>query len=261
MTWSLAAWQRAAMPCVALLVVACSGGGGSGNDSPGSDEWSITGAGYGRQIEENGETRLVSPYTTVESDPITGAILPGTLAPLVPGLDIEALVTLGLGGTYVPRVIPRNAVLVLTLPSAVDPSSLVADVLDDEGNVLSPGTVQLRTQDGKGVPVALSAIGNQVWVSPLVPGRIGFPASPVAFGPDGEPRADATGFLRLIAPTATQPIDPANPPRVLRAKGGAYLSARALRPARLGRAPDGKPIRPGPTAVRASPRLRSRARR
>src|SRR5688572_28775974 len=202
------------------LAAGCGGGGGGGAGSS-SATFTLTDVKYGREIDEGTGTgpRLVSPLTTVSVDPITGFVVPGTLQPLAPTVDVESPQTLGLGSDYLPRVIPRNGVLQLEFSAPIDPSSVVADVVDPAGNLVSAGSVQVRTQDDKPIPVEITLFSStKIWIDPVTPAAIGFPPSPVDFGPGGIPRADATGFLKLRLPRSGGPV--------LRSTGGAFLGAR-----------------------------------
>jgi hypothetical protein len=183
---------------VALFVSADCGGGGS---SSSTGTIYLTDVKYGRLVDDGTGAKLISPLTTITVDPVTGFILPGSIVGLAPDVDVDKPQTFAIGADYLPRVVPRNGVLELEFSSAVDPASLVADVLDANGNVITPGSIQVRREDGKAVPVTLTqAASNLVWVDPVSVGAVGFPASPIDFSPDGSPRADATGFLKLILP-------------------------------------------------------------
>ncbi len=168
---------------------------GSGTDS---DRLQIQDVSYGRLLEEDGTTRVVSPLSTVVTDPLTGESIPGTLEALTAAVDLEALVSLNLGPDYVPRVVPRNGVLVVSFTRNLNPSTIFPDVVDGAGALVSEGSVRVRFQNGRPVPVKLDVRnGNEVWIDAVIDEAVGFPPSPVDFGPTGEPRADAVGFLAL----------------------------------------------------------------
>ncbi|MGQ0722934.1 MAG: hypothetical protein ACT4PE_15400, partial [Candidatus Eiseniibacteriota bacterium] len=216
-----------------LGVAACGGGGGSGSGSS-SSTFFLSEVRYGRLVDEGSGPRLVSPLTTATVDPISGLIVPGSLQPLAPGVDINATQTLGLGSDFLPRVVPRNCVMALEFTAPIDPASVTADVVDANGVLVTSGSVGIRTQDNKVIPIEVTLHDSRtIWINPLTAGNNGFPASPIDFGPDGEPRADATGFLKLRLltlanfPNFNPKTDP--PPAVLRATGGAYLGNRADR--------------------------------
>ncbi len=185
----------------AILLPGCGGGGGSGGSSASAtatDRFQIQDVTYGRLLEESTGMRVVSPLATVETDPLTGNVIPGTLSVLSANVDVNRLISLNLGTGYVPRVVPRNGVIVASFTRNIDESTVFQDVADADGVVLEPGSVQIRFQDGRAVPVELLVMnGNQIWINPVTDDTIGFPASPVDFGPNGEPRADAVGFLNL----------------------------------------------------------------
>ncbi|HET6163321.1 MAG TPA: hypothetical protein VFG37_06605 [Planctomycetota bacterium] len=191
------------IPALALLGVAtgCGGGGGGSGAGTTSSSFFVTDVKYGRLIDEGNGPRLVSPLTTVDVDAITGKVIPGSLQPMANGVDVNALQTFGIGINYLPCVIPRNGVLQVEFSAPVNAATIFADIIDTDGSILNDGSVQVRTEAGKGVAVALSQPSpNVIWINPVTSLTVGFPPSPVDFGPDGEARADATGFLRLILP-------------------------------------------------------------
>jgi hypothetical protein len=183
-----------------LAVGACQGGGGGGGEETSDTGFQLVDARYGRLVEEDGQQRVVSPLSTVRTDPITGRTIPGSVEPLSTSVNVEALVTLGLGSGYVPRVIPRNAVMVLEFNEPVDPQSVVLDQMDPHGQVLSSGNIRLRQQStsiATGVKLSASVHGREIWLNPVLQGQVGLPPSPLNFSADGEARASATGFLHL----------------------------------------------------------------
>ena len=178
----------------------CGGGGGGGAGSF-SSFFYVTDVKYGCLIDEGNGPCLVSPLTTVDVDAITGKVVPGSLLPLANGVDVNALQTFGIGVNYLPCVIPRNGVLQIEFSALVNAVSIFSDIIDADGSILSDGSIQVRTEAGKGAAVSLSQPSpNVIWVNPVTSLTVGFPPSPVDFGPDGEARADATGFLRLTLP-------------------------------------------------------------
>ncbi len=186
---------------ISCLAAACGGGGGGGRAGETSASFFLTDVKYGRLIEEPGGARLVSPLTTVAIDPISGLVVPGSLQPLAVGVDVGVPQSFAIGPNYLPIVVPRNGVLQLEFSAAIAPDSVFADLIDTDGSILSDGSVQVRTQTGRGVAVTLrQPASNVLWIVPVTPSSVGFPASPIDFGPDGSPRADATGFLRLVLP-------------------------------------------------------------
>jgi hypothetical protein len=203
------------------MLAACGGGGGGGSSGGSTNAgFILTDVKYGRRVDDGVNERLVSPLTTATIDPISGLLVAGTLQPLAPGVDVNAPQTVALGTDYLPRVIPRNGVLELDFSMPIDPASVSADVVDANGTVLTPGSVQVRLQDGRGVPVNVVLHGSRtIWIDPITAGNVGFPPSPVDFGPNGEPRADATGYLKLRLPRSGS--------AVLRAANGGFLALRA----------------------------------
>jgi len=188
---------------VALLAGACGGGGGGGGAGSSSSSFYVTDVKYGRLVDDGTGQKLISPLTTVTLDPVTGRIVPGSIVGLAPDVDVTMPQTFAIGADYLPRVVPRNGVIQVEFSGAIDDRSIVADALDADGHVVSQGSVQVRLEDGRGVAVALiHPASNVLWIDPTVANAFGFPPSPIDFAPDGSPRADATGFLKLIFPSA-----------------------------------------------------------
>lgn len=204
---------------VAWGVTGCTGGG-SGRPGDRSETFTLVDVKYGRRVNDGGQERLVSPLTTAQTDPVTGFLVPGSLQPLGAGVDVEEPQSLGVGTSYLPRVIPRNGVLELEFTAPIDPTSLSADVIDGTGALVTAGSIQVRKADGTPIPVVVTLRSSRViWIDAVAATGIGFPASPVDFGPDGAPRADATGFLKLRLPRTGSAI--------LRSTNGAFLGQRA----------------------------------
>ncbi|MBL8841749.1 MAG: hypothetical protein JNL90_09515 [Planctomycetes bacterium] len=201
-------------------MAACSGGGG-GAGSPGSSSASfqLEDAKYGRLVDDGTTESLVSPLTTAQIDPLTGVLVPGTLKALGVGVDVEQPQSLGLGTSYLPRVIPRNGVIQLEFSAPIAASSVSGDVIDANGALVTAGSVQLRLADDTPIPAEVRLVGGRtIWINPAANGQIGLPASPVDFGPDGAPRADATGYIKLRLPRTGSAI--------LRSTNGAFLGKR-----------------------------------
>src|SRR5690606_23248067 len=70
---------------------------------------------------------VVSPYSLVKEDPVSGLPVPGSLEPLFPGGSLSTLVSFHLGPVSGPPVVPRNGVLVLRFAKKPDPASLALD--------------------------------------------------------------------------------------------------------------------------------------
>lgn len=209
---SLGLWLALA---TSLGGAACTRGGGAG----GSATFFLQDAAFGREVREDSGPRVVSPLTYVNEDPITGLVEPGSLQALAAGVDVEKLLSLGLGPGFSPLVVPRNATLVLRFSAAVDPTSVRLDELGDDGQVLVSGTVVVRRADGRGIPLRSQVHGNELWLDGRGDGHVGFPASPLAFDATGAPRADTRGFLGLWFPQTDG--------EGLRSLSGALLGARA----------------------------------
>jgi len=219
MTLALPARWVVLLGACAAFGAGCGGGGGGGAAGTTSAGFQLREVQYGRLIDDGAGEELVSPLTTVQVDPVTGAMVPGSLQPIAAGVDVDAPQSLGLGSSYLPRVVPRNGVLQLDFNAPIDPASVVADVVDANGALVSAGSVQVRFEDGTPVAVDVRpADGNSIWIVPTANGAVGLPPSPIDFGPTGSPRASATGFLKIILPRAGA--------AVLRSTRGALLGAR-----------------------------------
>ncbi len=121
-----------------------------------------------------------------------------------------------------PLIVPRDGVLALRFSASVDPQSVVADEIDGSGHVVSAGSIQVRTRDGRPVAARITtADARTLWLDPRTGGAPGFPPSPLALGPTGEALADPTGFLRIVLPRSGA--------RVVRSASGRALAARADR--------------------------------
>ena len=119
---------------ISCLAAACGGGGGGGGRAgETSASFFLTDVKYGRLVEEPTGARLVSPLTTVATDPISGLVVPGSLQPLAPGVDVDVPQSFAIGPNFLPIVVPRNGVLQLEFSAAVAPNSVFADVLDADG--------------------------------------------------------------------------------------------------------------------------------
>jgi hypothetical protein len=206
---------------LALGAAGCGGGGGGGGGSGGKSGFILTDVKYGRKVTDASGSRLVSPLTTASTDPTSGLLIPGTLLALDVSVNVNAPQSLGLGPDYLPRVVPRNGLIALEFSQPVDPASVSGDVIDAGGNLVTAGSVQVRTQADLPVLVEVTLASDRViWIDPVTPQSVGLPPSPIDFGPGGEPRADATGFLRIVVPRTGNAI--------LRAAGGTtFLGQRS----------------------------------
>lgn len=214
------------------LLAGCQRGGGGSSSSRNEQGLQLQEVYYGRLVDEGNGPRVVSPLTTVETDPVSGLVIPGTLAPLSPEIDINRLVAFGLSTAYSPRVVPRNCAFVMKFNHPINPASVTLDKVDAAGNVITSGNIQIRTQGtGLGIAVEATVKGDTIWLNPVLDNQVGFPASPVTFSSTGGAVASANGFLRLRFIDIDSLSDPNVPANILRSTSGLPL---VRRPDRLG---------------------------
>ncbi len=203
---------------LALASVGCSGGGGGGGG--GSGPFALSEVEFGRALgDDRRTTSIVSPLTTVDTDPETTIPLAPSLADFGSG-DVNQRVPFGLGFDFRPPVVPRNSALVLCFSRDLDENTVIADRLDGDCQVLESGTVRLRWKDGRGVPLRLSVRrGNEIWIDPRTETSIAFPPSPLSFDSRGRALVDPTGTLVLSLAFSDERV-------VLRSTAGEPLSSR-----------------------------------
>src|SRR5262245_4562941 len=80
-----------------LALTQCGGGGGGGGGSTG---FTLNDGSYARGINQGNGLEVVSPLSLVDTDPVTGLIVPGSLRPLGDGIDLKVLVSIGLGPAF-----------------------------------------------------------------------------------------------------------------------------------------------------------------
>ncbi|MEW6743101.1 MAG: hypothetical protein AB1486_10105 [Planctomycetota bacterium] len=182
-----------------LGVVACSGGGGSSGG--GGGELELEEFLVGRGVTAEGGLDVVSPLTFAEVDYETGLADPSTVRPIGPGLDPAELVSFPLGFDYHPPVVPRNGLLVLRFSTAIDPTSVRADEIGADGSVTEAGSVQVRDQLDRPVPVKLVLREQGILINPVVQGRVGFPPSPYVVDAAGNGIPDINGYLKIQFPS------------------------------------------------------------
>jgi hypothetical protein len=177
--------------CLLVLATACGGGGGGGGGGGNSTTtFSLEDGSFGRLVEDDSGAHALSPLTIVARDPETGAVLPDTVQPLGPGVDVAKLVPLD---PERPTLVPRDTTLVLEFSAAVDPGSVVTDEVTEAGTVTAPGSIQLRYRDGRGAAARIDVDGKRVLVTAIPSLR----ASPIWFDKQGEARLEPSGSLEL----------------------------------------------------------------
>jgi len=220
--WRLALSARLALLLVpALLLAGCGGGGGGGGSSgstgggggPGDTfnpkkDFYLSAGFYARPIFDptTGElSSLVNPASLYETDPITGVPVAGFPKPLIPGTNLDDLVSLNFEQILDPLtpqipLVPRNAAVVLAFSQPVDPASLLLSDLDPDnpGLITTASAIQVRHKDGTLVPARATVEGDRVIIYPFIDAAVGWEASPVVFDTFGNPVEDSTGWLRIL---------------------------------------------------------------
>ena len=187
------------------ILPSCGGGGGGGGGieidySQGDPSFFLEEIYFGRPLHDGTGTldRVVNPASVIEVDPITGLVLEGYPRTLYTGDDLEDLYVFGLTESplnpYKPKLVPRNAALVLEFTFEPDPASLM---LDGEGYLTVDSPIQVFTEAGTAMSLKCGVIGKRVLLDPTGGEEIGFPASPRAYDEDGHARLDSEGYLRI----------------------------------------------------------------
>ena len=191
------------------LITSRCGGRDSATASPTFElsSFQLTDVTYGRAVVIDGVEEVVNPWTYAEH---AGDALDITL--LNPDDRLDSRPSLALGPGYVPRLLPRNATLVLQFTSQIDPTSLVLDRTEEQ-----PPTVQIL--DWRGKPQALEATvhGRQLWLQANDPITGAFSPSPLSLDFAGRPQFAANGSLSLIL---------SDGPNALRSLTGKVLTPR-----------------------------------
>jgi len=218
----------------AVLFHGCGGGSGGKSDDP-SLTWNggswesnffLEDIRFGRPIFGNDGTvsGVINPVSHVEIDPITGSFLPGYPKLLFPGDSMGNLWSLNLVDTanqpFSPKIVPRNAVLVVDFSQPVDPDSLR---LDANLCLTADSPIQIVDRQGRSTPIAVTIDGDQLILSPLTGERAGFGPSPVIFNEWGEPISDPQGNMRFVVYSI------GTGDRILESAAGLELGARADR--------------------------------
>ncbi len=135
----------------------------------------------------------VSPYSLVQTDPISNLPIPGTLKALFESVDLSKLVSFNLGPIYGPPIVPRNAVVVLRFDKKPSLESLN---LDEDRLLTDDSPIRITVNDVSFV-TEVFVDGKDVILNPVYGEEVGFPPSPVAFDSLGNPAADVLGSGKL----------------------------------------------------------------
>ncbi|MFG0320117.1 MAG: hypothetical protein ACF8XB_22790 [Planctomycetota bacterium JB042] len=165
------------------------------NGTP-SDGFTLEDISFGRGLKtlEGLTLDVVSPFSVVQTDPISDLPVPGTLKPLFLGGSLSQLVSFNLGPIYGPPIVPRNAVLVLHFTKKVDLESMN---LDEDGVLTEDSPIQVEV-NGDLVAFEVFADGKDLILSPAFGDQVGMPAGPVSFDAAGNPTADLFGAGELV---------------------------------------------------------------
>src|SRR5262245_46055395 len=235
--------------CVLAVALAGCGGGGPGKPdepnqpfNPATDFYLSSGF-FARPIFDiDGQlVDVINPASLIETDPLTGVMLPGFPKPLVAGTPLNQLASLNFDQILDPLtpqipLVPRNAALVLEFSKSVDPASLK---LNGQGQLTQSSAIQVRRQDGSMVKVAAEVDDKRVVLYPVEGDAVGWEASPLVFDKFGTAVADPTGFLRVVTDGG---------PFLLKATSGQALVER---PDHLGSVAKPLPFNPGNSALDA----------
>ncbi len=216
----------------AALLCGCGGGSGGENDAlalawnGGSweSDFFLEDVLFGRPLfgHDGTVSGVVNPLSHVEIDPITGSFLPGYPKLLFPDDAMGNLWSLNLVDTssqpFSPKIVPRNAVLLIDFSQPVDPDSLR---LDADLCLTAESPIRVIDRSGRVTPIEVTIQGDQLILSPLAGDRAGFGPSPVIFNEWGEPAADPGGNLRIVVYSI------GTGERVLESTAGLRLGARA----------------------------------
>ncbi len=170
--------------------------------------------GRGLHSEDGKSMQVVSPFTTVLTDPVSDLPVNGSLTPIFPGIDVKTPVSFDLDTFYAPMIVPRNAVLLLRFNRAPSIDSLR---LDSDGLLTTDSPLKV-TISGQLTPFAVIVKGNDLLLDPVFGDNVGMPASPLAVDGAGNPIASVTG-AGLIAIEAG--------PNGLKASDGGVYKPRA----------------------------------
>lgn len=226
-------WLLVALLLLAALSFGCGSGGGSSssnkvdkgfNGGSWESDFFLQDILFGRPLLDGrgAAYQVVNPASYIEADPVTGFLLPGYPKTLYPDDEIGNLWSLNLVDTstqpFAPKIVPRNAALVVDLSQPVDPDSLH---LDADGLLTALSPIQLVDKSGRSVPIQVTIAGDLLILNPLVGEKVGFPASPVVFDEFGKAIADKFGYIQIVFYSIGTNVN------VLESSAGLQLGARA----------------------------------
>lgn len=188
----------------------CGGGGGGGgavafSGAGGDPSFFVEELFYGRPLLDPAGNvfQVINPASVIETDPITGIMLEGFPQLLFPQEPIGKLGTFSLGeqasGTYNPKIIPRNAAIMVDFSQSVNPDSMN---LGPNYEITGQSPIQIFTEGGDPIPTQALVWKDKVILNPVTEGKVGFPPSPLIFDQEGNPVAPTDGFLKVIINSA-----------------------------------------------------------
>jgi hypothetical protein len=214
----------------------CGGGGSSGgavatagSNLGGDSTFYVEDVLFGRPRFDPGGAliEIINPASLLEKDPITGLELEGYPQPLFPEEELDQFYSFNLGettsSTYKVKIIPRNAAVILDFTLPVDRDSLN---LDENLKLTEKSPISLVSDVGAAVEVEVYWGGDlglgqdKVVINPVTGKQIGYPASPLFFDQEGNPKAPESGFLQLTV------VSGGLGPYKVKSTDGKILSAR-----------------------------------
>jgi len=217
---------------VVMTLIGCGGGGGGGgeknnkinfNGGSWESDFFLEDVFFGRPLRDaRGQAReIVNPASYIELDPISGFLLPDYPKTLYGNDTLDNIFSLNLVDTssqpFKPKILPRNAALLVDFSKTVDAASLN---LDAGGFLTANSPVQIVDNQGRLMSVQVTVLDDRLLLNPSTGDQLGFPASPVLFDENGVPVANEQGYLKLVLYSIK------TGPNVLKSTGGSSLGAR-----------------------------------
>ncbi len=149
--------------------------------------------GRGLRGDDGSSMKVVSPFTTVLTDPVSDLPVKGSLQSIFAGFDVNTPVSFDLDTFYSPMIVPRNAVLLLRFNRPLSKDSLRLDASD----LLTTDSPLKVTIAGQETPFEAILQGTDLLLNPVYGDNVGMPASPVVVDGVGNPVASSTGSATI----------------------------------------------------------------